>query len=32
MGFSPSCGGVNTSVWMHDMEANKTQVEKLHGN
>ena len=36
MGFLSSCGCVNTTVWMHHLEANKTHREKarweLHKN
>ena len=36
MGFLSSCGCVNTTVWMHHMDANKTYEEKarweLHKN
>ena len=28
MGFLPSCGYVNTTVWMHHVDANKIHGEK----
>ena len=32
MGCFPSCGCVHTTVWMHHMEANKTNGKKPNGN
>ena len=32
MGLFLSCGCVDTTVWMHHIEANKTHREKLDGD
>ena len=31
MGFLPSCSCINTTVWMHHIDANKTHGEKASG-